>query len=90
MSILFTPKKIGEVEIKNRFVHAATYESMAEENREVSEALIKRYTRLAEGEIGLIIPGIMSIHPLGRVPGYEIGIYSDDMPTPWRLRYSSN
>jgi 2,4-dienoyl-CoA reductase-like NADH-dependent reductase (Old Yellow Enzyme family) len=79
MSILFTPKKIGEVEIKNRFVHAATYESMAEENREVSEALIKRYSRLAKGEVGLIIPGIMSIHPLGRIPGYEIGIYRDEM-----------
>jgi len=79
MSLLFTPKKIGRVEIKNRFVHAATYECMAGENREVSEVLLNRYARLAEGEVGLIIPGIMSVHPLGRVPGYEIGIYSDDL-----------
>ena len=79
MSILFTPKKIGEVEIKNRFVHAATYESMAEEDGEVSEALLKRYRKLAQGEVGLIIPGIMCIHPLGTIPGYEIGIYSDEM-----------
>jgi 2,4-dienoyl-CoA reductase-like NADH-dependent reductase (Old Yellow Enzyme family) len=79
MSILFTPKKIGNVEIKNRFVHAATYESMAKENGEVSEALLKRYTKLAQGEIGLIIIALMNVHKLGTTPGYQIGIYSDEM-----------
>ncbi len=79
MSILFTPKQIGDVEIKNRFVHAATYECMAEENGRVTEALLKRYENLAKGELGLIITGIMPVHPLGRVPGLAMGIYSDDM-----------
>ena len=79
MSILFTPKKIGEVEIKNRFVHAATYECMAEENGEVSEALLNRYKKLAQGEIGLILLALMNVHVLGATPGYQIGIYSDDM-----------
>jgi len=79
MSILFTPKRIGEVEIKNRFVHAATYECMAEENGEVSEALLKRYTKLAQGEIGLILIALMNVHVLGATPGYQIGIYSDAM-----------
>jgi 2,4-dienoyl-CoA reductase-like NADH-dependent reductase (Old Yellow Enzyme family) len=79
MSIVFTPKKIGNVEMKNRFVHAATYESMAEENGEVSEALLERYTKLAQGEVGLIIIALMNVHPLGATPGYQIGIYSDEM-----------
>lgn len=79
MSILFTPKKIGNVEIKNRFVHAATYECMAEENGEVSDALLQRYTRLARGEIGLILLALMNVHTLGATPGYQIGIYSDEM-----------
>lgn len=79
MSILFTPKKIGDVEIKNRFVHAATYECMAEENGEVSEALLKRYKKLAQGEIGLILIALMNVHILGATPGYQIGIYSDEM-----------
>jgi len=79
MSILFTPKRIGEVEIKNRFAHAATYECMAEENGEVSEALLKRYKKLAQGEIGLILIALMNVHVLGATPGYQIGIYSDDM-----------
>jgi 2,4-dienoyl-CoA reductase-like NADH-dependent reductase (Old Yellow Enzyme family) len=79
LSILFTPKKIGEVEIKNRFVHAATYESMAEVDGRVTDMLIQRYSRLARGEVGLIITGIAIVHPLGNVPGRAIGIYSDAM-----------
>ncbi|MBN2027242.1 MAG: NADH:flavin oxidoreductase [Actinobacteria bacterium] len=79
MSILFTPHMIGNVEIKNRFVHAATYESMAKENGEVTDALLRRYAKLAQGGLGLIIPGIMPVHRLGRVPGLAMGIDSDDM-----------
>ncbi|MBC7252352.1 MAG: NADH:flavin oxidoreductase [Actinobacteria bacterium] len=79
MSILFNPAKIGEVEIRNRFVHAATYESMAEEDGRVTDMLVQRYSRLARGEVGLIITGIAIVHPLGNVPGRAIGIYSDAM-----------
>ncbi|MDI6830363.1 MAG: NADH:flavin oxidoreductase [Actinomycetota bacterium] len=79
MSVLFTPGRIGEVEIRNRFVHAATYESMAEEDGRVSEMLLRRYARLAREELGLIIPGIMIVHPLGDVPGRAIGIHDDAM-----------
>ena len=32
MSILFSPMKIGKVEMKNRIVHSATYECMAGRN----------------------------------------------------------
>ncbi len=79
MSVLFTPGRIGEVEIRNRFVHAATYESMAEEDGRVSDMLLRRYARLAREELGLIIPGIMIVHPLGNVPGRAIGIHDDGM-----------
>ena len=79
MSLLFSPKKIGNLEIQNRFVHSATYECMARENGEVSNELIKRYSRLAKGGIGLIIPGYLYVHPKGRVAKYQTGIYSDDL-----------
>ncbi len=42
MPVLFTPKKIGKMEIKNRFVHSATYECMANNSGEVTDKLIKR------------------------------------------------
>ncbi len=57
MSNLFTTKMIGNIEIKNRFVHSATYECMADNNGEVTDKLIKRYSKLAKGGVGLIIPG---------------------------------
>ncbi len=79
MSILFTPARIGGVEVKNRFVHAATYESMAEEDGRVTDMLVERYSRLARGEVGLIFTGIAIVHPLGNIPGKAIGIHSDAM-----------
>lgn len=41
MSLLFSPMKIGNVEIPNRFVNSATHECMAKETGEVSDELIK-------------------------------------------------
>lgn len=79
MSILFTPINIGDVRIKNRFIHSATYEVMALKTGEVSDKLIRRYQNLAKGEVGLIIPGYMYVHPLGRSYRYQSGIHSDDM-----------
>jgi 2,4-dienoyl-CoA reductase-like NADH-dependent reductase (Old Yellow Enzyme family) len=79
MSILFTPINIGNVQIKNRFIHSATYEVMSLETGEVSDKLIKRYQNLAKGQVGLIIPGYMYVHPLGRSYRYQTGVHSDDM-----------
>jgi 2,4-dienoyl-CoA reductase-like NADH-dependent reductase (Old Yellow Enzyme family) len=78
MSILFTPKKIGNIELQNRFVNSATYEGMAKQNGEVTEELIKRYEELAKGSVGLIITGYMSVHPTGRAYPHQTGIHSDD------------
>ena len=79
MSMLFKSKKIGNVELPNRFVHSATYEGMAKETGEVSDELIKRYEKLAKGGVGLIITGYMYVHPTGRAFPHQTGIHSDDM-----------
>ncbi len=79
MSTLFTPMKIGKMEIKNRFVHSATYEAMALETGEVTDDMIKKYSNLAKGEVGLITPGFMNVHPLGKAFKYQTAIYSDEM-----------
>jgi 2,4-dienoyl-CoA reductase-like NADH-dependent reductase (Old Yellow Enzyme family) len=79
LSILFTPMKIGDMEIKNRFIRSATCEGMANEKGEVTEALLEVMTTLAKGEIGLIIPGYMYIDPVGQAFKYQTGIYSDDL-----------
>ncbi|MBW1782358.1 MAG: NADH:flavin oxidoreductase [Deltaproteobacteria bacterium] len=79
MSVMFTPVKIGAMEVANRFVHSATYEAMATEDGEVTDALVKRYTTLAKAGTGLIIPGYLFVHPLGRAAPKQTGIYSDGM-----------
>ena len=79
MSILFDPMKIGEMEVKNRFVRSATCEGMAKDNGEVSDSLIKTIQILARGEIGLIIPGYMYVHQFGKVFRHQTGIYDDNL-----------
>ena len=79
MSLLFTPIRIGDLEVKNRFVHSATYEALAKETGEVTEELVNRYRTLAKGEVGLIISSHLFVHPLGRAHKYQAGIHSDDM-----------
>jgi 2,4-dienoyl-CoA reductase-like NADH-dependent reductase (Old Yellow Enzyme family) len=65
MSLLFEPYRIGQIEVKNRFVHSATYECMAGTDGEVTDELVNRYRNLARGEVGLIIPGYLYVHARG-------------------------
>lgn len=74
MSMLFTPQKLGKLEIKNRFVRAPTHENMATAAGEVTDDLVAVYRTLASGETGLIFTGIMHVHPLGRSYKYQVGI----------------
>ena len=78
MSILFEPMQVGNLEIKNRFVHSATHESMATPDGGVTDNLVKRYQTLARGEIGLIITGYLYVDPVGKGMPLQAGIYSDD------------
>jgi 2,4-dienoyl-CoA reductase-like NADH-dependent reductase (Old Yellow Enzyme family) len=77
--VLFSPVKLGNLEVKNRFVHSATTESMAGENGEVTEALVKRYEVLARGGVGLVIPGAMPVQPSGRHFKRATCIHDDGM-----------
>ena len=79
MSVLFTSKRIGPVEAKNRFVAAPIYESMSTRTGEVTDQLVRRYHAIAKGEAGLIIPGYMYVSHRGKGSGFETGIYEDRM-----------
>lgn len=79
MSLPFSPMKIRDMEVKNRFVRSATYECMAKETGEVTDELVNLYRHLAAGEVGLIITGYTFIHPLGRAFRYHAGIHNDEM-----------
>ena len=71
-SAVFTPGRIGPMEIKNRLVRAATYDNAATENGEVSDFQINLYRSLAEGGVGLIITGIAGIYSKALKPDFII------------------
>ncbi len=60
-SVVFTPGRIGHLEIKNRLVRSATYENGATSKGEVSDSLVGIYRTLAEGGSGLIITSITGV-----------------------------
>lgn len=75
---VFSPKEIGGVLIKNRFVRSATYEGMASEDGKVTDKLVELYKNLAKGGTGLIITGYMYVQQIGKGAPYMTGIDRDD------------
>ena len=79
MNIYSVPKKIGEIEIKNRFVRSATGERLASEDGRVTDELVQFYKVLAEGGVGLIITGITYVHANGKGIPNQLAIDRDDL-----------
>ncbi len=78
MNILFTPAKIGNLELQNRLVRSATAECMADDDGNPKPELENLYRQLAKGGVGLIITGHMYVHPSGQAHKGMTGIYKDD------------
>ncbi len=57
--ILFTPGKIGNLTIKNRFVRSGTFENAANEDGSIGKDYAGIYNRLSKGNVGLIISGMI-------------------------------
>ena len=72
------PKKIGPIEIKNRFVRSATFEGMATEEGYVTDQLVELYKTLAKGGVGLIITGYSYIQESGKAFDKQMGVTNDD------------
>ena len=80
MSILFTPAKIGNLEIPNRIVRSATAERMANDlDGSATEMLKSLWISHAKGGTGLIISGHFYIHPTGKCHPEMTGIYADEL-----------
>lgn len=79
MSVLFTPFKLGDLEVKNRFVHSACEDNMADENGHVTDDIIQKLGKLAKGEVGLIIWSHLSVHPSGRNKKFQSVISNDEV-----------
>jgi 2,4-dienoyl-CoA reductase-like NADH-dependent reductase (Old Yellow Enzyme family) len=80
MSLLFTPAKIGSLELPNRIIRSATAELMANDlDGSPREQLKSLWVALAKGGTGLIISGHMYVHPSGKCHPEMTGIYSDEL-----------
>ncbi len=78
-SLVFEPKEIGGMTVKNRLVRSATVEGMASEDGSVTDELLKLYKTLAEGGVGLIITGAAYVQSSGKILPYQTGIDRDDL-----------
>ena len=76
---VFTPHKIGNIKIKNRFVRSATYMRSANEKGEVTDKTIEIYDELAKNELGLIVTGYMYVSRGGVAAPKQLGIHHDDL-----------
>jgi 2,4-dienoyl-CoA reductase-like NADH-dependent reductase (Old Yellow Enzyme family) len=77
--VLFTPAKIGALNLSNRLVRSATAECLADSGGFPKPKLKTLYRELAQGGVGLIITGHMYVHPSGKAHPEMVGIYSDDL-----------
>lgn len=76
---LFSPFKIGSVELKNRLFVPGMGTNLAEHNGEAGEKLIKYYTERAKGGFGLIITECSAISIEGKSLINECGVWGDEL-----------
>ena len=57
MKALFKPVRLGRIELKNRMIRSATWESMADEDGHMNGAVLDHYEALAKGGASALITG---------------------------------
>lgn len=82
MSMLFEPTRIGNFEIKNRFIRSATYYALSDSDGFISDASVDLMKNLAANDIGLIITGYAFVIKHGQVFSDMNGIDQDDHIVP--------
>ena len=79
MAELFESTVLNGMVLRNRFVHSATNEGMANADGSTNERLIRWQEEVAKGEVGLIIPGYAYVSEQGKSRVGQIGVHSDEM-----------
>jgi 2,4-dienoyl-CoA reductase-like NADH-dependent reductase (Old Yellow Enzyme family) len=81
MKTLFGKTKIGNIDMKNRFVRSSTWDKMADEKGHMTNNLMQRYEELASGGVALIFTGITMVteeKPYPNVMSIENDSYIDE------------
>lgn len=76
------PGRIGPLLIKNRLIRAATSETMATDQGEATDDLVRLYSDLAQGGAGLIITGHIYVEQRGQYEPRQLGLDHDGRIAP--------
>jgi len=76
---LFSPARIGTLELPNRVVMAPMGTGYADEDHCVTQRLIAYHVARAQGGVGLQIVEHTAVHPLGLTGERMLAIYDDEM-----------
>ncbi len=76
---LFSPIKIGKMELSNRLVMAPMTLDLANQDESPSQRQIDYYVERAGGGIGLIGLEVVTVDPDHRYQQRSLGLYSDDL-----------
>lgn len=85
MKDLFEKTSINNLEVKNRFIRAATWDEMADDNGHINDATIERYENLAKGGVGLILTGYAFISKDEQPNAKMFGIYDDSFIDEYKI-----
>jgi len=84
MKKLLEPAALGQLTLRNRLIRAAIWENMAAAGGAPTEKMIQFYQELAEGGVGLIITGYMTVHQEGRMDQGISGLHDDSLIPEYR------
>ena len=78
LATLFSPFTLGSLRLKNRFVRAATSETMARRDGHATERLFTLYDELSRGGSALLLTGHIYVEPAGQYEPGQVGLHNDD------------
>ena len=76
---LFQPIKIGNMEVKNRFVMPPMVTNYCNTDGSVTDQFVAYHKARAKGGVGLIITEAAIVHPSGRGAFTQLGIFNDEL-----------
>jgi 2,4-dienoyl-CoA reductase-like NADH-dependent reductase (Old Yellow Enzyme family) len=74
---LFTPGRLGKVDVRNRFIRSSTSESMADERGFITPEYRELHLNLARGGVGLIFTGHCFVMATGKSIAHMTGLHDD-------------
>ena len=84
LKLLFTPVRIGCMEVRNRLVMAPMSTNLGSAEGHVTPALIEFFTARARGGVGLIITGDVTVEGEAKYNPRGLGLYDQGSIASWK------